>query len=151
MYRSVTFTEYRVAKEQNPNKNDSEIFNIAWKETEDGIKYYKRKKVVIKTCQISGIFLASYLCFSAFGQVTAFADIVNLRLLKFDNPELFAKIENVATLFRESAKGLNIQQQNSMLEGILKRGLTPEELSVFNTVSEGMEVKEVLNFFKTIK
>lgn len=62
MTRTITFTEYRIAKEQNPNKSDSEIFNIAWRTSPDAKMY----NTAVKACKYTMILGLGYL-FSVYG------------------------------------------------------------------------------------
>lgn len=150
--KTITHSEFIYVKSLYPDKNYSEIFDTAWKSSEAGIRYNRNKKIIISCSTFLFVFTAIFLLSLYNGQaIHAYAmDIVDFRLLKLDNPELFAKVEEAGKVFQSNCRGLNVEQQETMLNQILSRVLNADELETLSKSIVGMSPKELINTFKSL-
>lgn len=150
MVKTITFDEYLLAKNNNVEKSLTETFNLAWKSSEEGIKYYKRRNMVIKVAGITAIGVVSYLSFSNSLAVTALADIVGLQILKINQPNSYEKVQKSVQAYKECLDIVGIQSDKNMLFEILKGTLNKIEFDRFVEAAKGLSFEELEKVLKLL-
>lgn len=148
--KSITFYDYALAKKGNEHKSYSEIFDIAWKNSDEGLRVREsRKRTTSLLFTVFVLMLPSILAFIPSTKV--FAGTLDMDTLVNEQSYLVTKLQFARKYYKECLIALGEKNSASLFADILKRGFNAEELIQVNDLAEGLSLEEFLNAIPAFK
>lgn len=158
MEKSICLSEYKRERYIHPNYTHRELINSAWKKTDKGMKHNNRKRAMVMTFKITGALFVGFIVISSLTASAASAsDLLDFKIIKVNEPDLWSKIKNINDIFWANCRGLDIQQSEEFLYAIAKPRLAPDEFGKVKELFEYLpeesytELFRMLDFCKLVK
>lgn len=147
----ITFEDYALAKIGNENKPYGEIFEIAWRRTDEyKMKQAKKQKAIkifgLASCGI--IFTWFSVMFSP--SMIAHADVIGMNNLTKDAPALFEKLKSIKNMYIEYITLCGMKENHYVFIDMICKMLDTTEFNTFINAAEGLEVEEILNLISCL-
>lgn len=149
--KTITFEHYTFAKKGNEDKSYNEIFEIAWKRTDEyKVKIAKRKKA-IKVLSIAGCGLI-FTWFSVMlsPSLIAHADTLAMENLIAESPDLLEKLRTIKKLYTEYITACNMTENHPVFLDMICKMLDKTDFDVYIKAAEGLEVEEMINLISCL-
>lgn len=147
--KTISFEEYALAKIGNENKSYSDIFNIAWKNSEEGLRNKRLKHNILKALSV-GCF--SFVAYSLFLNPTtrAFADVLGMESLAKNQRHLVESLKIVCEFYKDCTDILGIDHSIPLFMDIVKKSFTENEIGYLIESAKGLSLDELLQLVPTL-
>ena len=150
MIKTITFNEYILTKKKNPNKSLNKIFKLAWIDSKQGREQYIKRKKILKIFLVLGMTSISFLFISNLGQLSAYADMNGINLLKSESPKLLSKLKYLVNIYSNASHVVGKVQGQTWLLNIIKETFNPQELVVFQEALKGIEFDDFIQIINSL-
>lgn len=147
--KSVSFSDYALAKIGNENKSYGEIIDIAWRNSEEYLRSKKSRQKTIKFLSI-GCFalLTSTLIFSP--STRAFADVLGMETLAKQDSLIVYKLKIACEFYKDCLKTYGLDRSPDLFVEIIKNGFDMPEIYKFVSSAKGLSLEELLQLVPTL-
>lgn len=149
--KTIKISDFSDCIKRNEGKGISDIFNIAWKETDEYKNYIYNKKRTVKilgtTC--CGIALTWFSMILSPCPI-ANAGVLELNTLAIESPELISKLETIKELYSEYLSMTGIEHNYHVFMDMVGIILDRFEFVKFIDATKGLSIEQVINFLASI-
>lgn len=148
--KSITFEDYALAKKGNEHKSYGEIFDIAWENSEEGIRARESRKK-ITSLLFAGCVLMLPSVLACIPSTRVFASTLDMDSLVNEQSYLVTKLQFARKYYKECLMAMGEKRSAPLFADILKRAFDAEELIQINDLTEGLSLEEFLNAIPAFK
>lgn len=149
--KTITFEDYALAKEGNENKPYGEIFEIAWRRTDEYKTKKARQQKAIKVLGLAScgiIFTWFSVIFSP--SIIAHADVLGMEKLIKETPHLFEKLKAIKNMYIEYITLCGMNENHPVFIDMICKLLDKAEFNTFINAAEGLEIEEIIKLISCL-
>lgn len=147
--KAITFEEYAVYKKGNEDKSYGEIFDLAWKNSQEGRLRQKYNQNIVRFLSIGGtVLLVSTFVLSP--STKAFADVLGMQKLAQEESFIVYKLKIASEFYKNCLGILGLDNYVSLFVDIIKEALDPGEIYTFVEAAKGLSLEELIQLIPTL-
>lgn len=147
--KTISFEEYALAKIGNENKSYNDIFNIAWKNSEEGLRRKRLRQNTLKALSVGCFSLIA--CGLFLNPTTkAFADVLGMEALAKNEPRLATSLKYACEFYKDCIDILGLDQSVPLFMEIVKKCFSEGEIAYLVESAKGLSLEEILQIVPTL-
>lgn len=147
--KSVTFEDYAKAKIGNESKTYGQLIDIAWRNSEEGLRLKKSRQKTVKIFTVGCLaVLSSTLVLSP--STKAFADVLGVQELAQKNSFVVYKLKIACNFYKDCLSMLGVERAPDLFMDIMKNGFDVSEIHQIITSAKGLSLDELVQLVPSL-